>query len=309
MNSVVSKFVGGVCLCGALMAWQRLDAQQQFASPEDASKALATAVEARDTNALDTIFGPEIHSLMSADPVQASNRFNLFARRISQKAAWVRQSDDKLTLDIGYDGWPFPIPLERHDGQWAFDVAAGREEILCRRIGENELGAIAVCHSYVDAQREYASTDRENDGIIQYARQLRSTPGKHNGLYWHAAPGEPASPFGPLIAAAHGEGYRKTTRVLDGGTTPYHGYFYKILTRQGRAAPGGKFDYIIHGHMVAGFALVAWPAQWDNSGIMTFIVNQNGRVYERNLGPKTAALASAMTSYNPDSNWKPAQEP
>lgn len=284
-------------------------AQQKFASPDDAVKALTTAVGTHDTNALDTIFGPEIHSLVSADPVQASNRFNLFARRIAQKAAWERQSEDKLILDIGYEKWPFPIPLERHDGQWAFDTDAGREEILCRRIGENELGTIAVCHSYVEAQREYASIDREKDGVIQYAQHLRSSPGKHDGLYWHAEAGEEVSPFGPLVAAAHGEGYRQSTKIMNGETAPYHGYFYRILTRQGRHAPGGKINYIVKGHMVAGFALVAWPAEWDNSGIMTFVVNQNGKIYERNLGPKTGALVSRMSTYDPGSDWKLTQEP
>ncbi len=276
-------------------------APEQFATPEDAVKALATAAQAKDHNALEAIFGPEVHGLMSADPVQASNRFDLFVRRVSQKTNLIKKSDDTMTLNIGYDAWPFPIPLVRHDGQWIFDTDAGREEILCRRIGANELGTISVCHAYVEAQREYASADRVGDGALQYAQSLRSTPGKHDGLYWHAAEGEEISPLGPLIAQAKGEGYQKTTKIMDGEQTPYHGYFFKVLKRQGKHAPGGKYSYIINGRMIAGFALIAWPAQWDNSGIMTFVVNQDGRIYEKNLGPKSAAIARAMTTFDPDS--------
>jgi hypothetical protein len=161
----------------------------------------------------------------------------------------------------------------------------------------------------VEAQREYAEKDRHGDGVLQYARSLRSNPGKHDGLYWRAAEGEEASPFGPLIAEACGEGYRKESKIMTGDQKPYHGYYFKILTRQGRHAAGGKYNYIINGRMIAGFALVAWPEQWGNSGIMTFMVNQEGRIYEKNLGPKTAKIAAAMTSYEPDPTWNVSRAP
>jgi hypothetical protein len=160
----------------------------------------------------------------------------------------------------------------------------------------------------VDAQRQYASVDRMGDGVIQYAQRLRSAPGSHDGLYWHAEPGEETSPLGPLIAAAKGEGYTHESKIMTDVQVPYNGYFFKVLTRQGPHAPGGKYHYVINGHMVAGFALVAWPAEWGNSGVMTFIVNQEGKVYEANLGPKTSSIALKMTTYDPDPDWKPVGE-
>ena len=315
MKSPVIKFVCWAFVFGALLsglaAPQRAGAgqQEQFPTPEAAVNALTAATLAKDTNAFNAIFGPEIRSLVSADAVQASNRFALFAQRISEKINLARQSEDRLALDIGDDAWPFPIPLVRRDGQWSFDTAAGREEILNRRIGMNELGTIRVCQAYVEAQREYASRDRMGDGVLQYAQYLRSNPGRHDGLYWHAAEGEEISPFGPLIAEARGEGYRHESKIMTSAQQPYHGYYFKILTRQGSRAAGGKYDYIINGRMIAGFALVAWPAQWGNSGIITFIVNQQGQVHEKNLGPKTAAAVRAMTTYDPDATWKLTREP
>ncbi|MGD0815054.1 MAG: DUF2950 domain-containing protein [Verrucomicrobiota bacterium] len=315
MKSFFFKFVRYTGLCGVLMSvltaprsvWAAQ--AEQFPTPEAAVKALTAATLAKDTNALDTIFGPESRALVSADPVQASNRFALFVKRLSEIVNLNRESGDKIALDIGNDAWPFPIPLVRHDGHWSFDTAAGREEILNRRIGMNELGAIAVCRAYLEAQREYAGKDRLGDGVLQYAQYLRSNPGKHDGLYWRAGAGEEISPFGPLIAAAHGEGYRHDTKIMTSAQKPYHGYYFKILTRQGRHAAGGKYSYIINGRMIAGFALVAWPAQWDNSGIMTFIVNQQGKIFERNLGPKTAKIAGAMTAFDPDPAWQLTREP
>jgi hypothetical protein len=315
MKSLVFKSVRCACVCGALllglaMPPQALAVQEErFATPEEAVRALTAAVGTKDTNALDAIFGPELHSLVSADAVQASNRFAIFARRISEKVALARPSDDRVILEIGNDAWPFPVPLVRRDGQWSFDTEAGKEEILNRRIGMNELGTIRVCHAYVQAQHEYASEAHDGDEVLQYAQYLRSNPGKHDGLYWHAAEGDEVSPFGPLIAAARGEGYHKESKIMNGVQAPYHGYYFKILTRQGRHAPGEKYNYIINGRMIAGFALVAWPAQWGNSGVMTFIVNQQGGVYEKCLGPKTAKVAGAMTTYDPDPTWKLTREP
>ncbi|MGA2500938.1 MAG: DUF2950 domain-containing protein [Tepidisphaeraceae bacterium] len=295
---------------GALFVMASLQsvAQERFATSDDAVKALTTATGNKDTNAFAQIFGPALHGLVSADPVQASNAFAVFTRRVAEKVEPVRQSDAKVRLDLGADAWPFPIPLVMQDGQWFFDTAAGAEEILNRRIGRNELDTISVCHAYVEAQRAYASQDRLGDGVLAYAQQLRSTPGTHDGLYWHAGPGEEASPLGPLIAQARGEGYRHEFKIMAEAQVPYHGYYFRILTRQGSRAPGGKYNYIINGRMIAGFAFVAWPAQWGNSGVMTFIVNQQGKVYERNLGPKTDAIARKMKAYDPGPDWKAAEK-
>ena len=281
--------------------------EQRFASPDAAVSALKSAADAKDTNAIRAIFGPEGHELVSPDVVQASENFNLFVKRIGEKTRLGPESDSKNLLEIGNEGWPFPIPLVKEDGQWCFDVAAGREEILNRRIGMDEIGAINVCHAYVNAQREYAAKDRDNDEVLAYAEHLRSTPGKHDGLYWPAKnDSDELSPLGPLITEAKEEGYHRSTGMMtEEGQTPYHGYYYKILTRQGKHAPGGKYDYIINGHMIAGFALIAWPAEWGNTGVMTFMVNQRGKVYQKNLGPKTESIASHITSYDPDDTWKP----
>jgi hypothetical protein len=280
--------------------------EERFSSPQAAVDALKAAVEAKDTNALHAIFGPDAHGLVSVDVVEAAEERDLFMGRVQEKVNLVAKSDSKQELELGTDGWPFPIPLVKQDGQWHFDVEAGKEEILNRRIGASELGAIQVCRAYVQAQREYASVDRNGDEVLEYAQHLRSTAGTHDGLYWSMRTGDELSPLGPLVAQARGEGYRRQTRILTDELSPYHGYYFKILTRQGKHAPGGKYNYLINGHMIAGFALVAWPAEWSNTGIMTFIVNQQGKIYQKNLGPKTASIAAAMTTYDPDPAWNPA---
>ena len=305
--------VGGMLLALAGLSFLPLSALggadgQHFASPEAASAALVAAATAKDTNALRSIFGPEGRELVSPDVVQAGNAFSNFVRRVSQKVDLARESNSKIVLQIGAEAWPFPIPLVEDGGQWFFDVAAGKEEILNRRIGMNELAAIRVCRAYVDAQREYASQPRNGDGVLEFARRLRSTTNAHDGLYWHTQPGEEPSPFGPLIAQSHEEGYHQENKIMAENLAPYRGYCFKILTRQGSLAPGGKYNYIINGHMLAGFALAAWPAEWGNSGVMTFIVNQQGQVHEKNLGPNTSRLAAAMTTYDPDDTWKLAGE-
>jgi hypothetical protein len=232
----------------------------------------------------------------------------LFVQHLTEKTELATNSDFKITLQIGADGWPFPIPLVKQDGQWFFDTAAGKEEILARRIGMDEIGAINVCNAYVDAQREYASEDRMGDSVLAYAKFLRSTPGTHDGLFWPVnQPDEVLSPLGPLIAQARVDGYHRTAKMLNDEQAPYHGYYFKILTRQGKHAPGGKYNYIINGRMIGGFALVAWPAEWGNTGIMTFIVNQQGKIYQKYLGSKTVKIAKAMTAYDPDDTWTPAQ--
>jgi hypothetical protein len=300
-SAVAALVVAGWAVCLPAMA----GSEQRFPTPEAAESALVTAAKASDTNALLRIFGPESGDLVSRDAVQASNALATFVRRVNEKASWDRQSESNIVLQIGWDAWPFPIPLIQDQKQWYFDTAAGREEILNRRIGMNELAAIRVCHAYVDAQREYASAPRNGDDILEYALRLRSSStNSHDGLYWHAAPGEEMSPFGPLIAESHEEGYHKETKIMANESAPFRGYCFKILTRQGSHAPAGKYNYLINGHLLAGFALVAWPVEWNNSGIMSFIVNQQGKVYQKNLGPKTARLAAAMTTYDPDPSWQ-----
>jgi hypothetical protein len=281
--------------------------EQTFNSSDQAVAALVNAAKNDDTNALHLLFGPEGQDLMSADVVQANQAFKIFVQRLVEKTQLIYNSNSNITLELGADGWPFPIPLVEQDGQWFFDTAAGREEILNRRIGMDELGAIDVCEGYVDAQREYASQVRLGDGVFAYAQYLWSTPGSHDGLYWPAESGQELSPLGPLVAQAHADGYHHTAKMMNDQQAPYHGYYFKVMTRQGRHAPGGKYDYLINGRMLAGFALVAWPAKWGNTGVMTFIVNQQGKVYQKNLGPKTVMIAAGMKSYDPDDSWTPAK--
>jgi hypothetical protein len=215
----------------------------------------------------------------------------------------VDTAGDKASLAIGREKWPFPIPVARgSDGKWRFDTAAGVEEFLNRRVGENELSTIETLLGLVEAQREYASVDWTGDDILQFAARLVSSPGKLDGLYWPATEGAPVSPLGPLVAQAQAKGY-STEKKTGGAPTPYLGYFYKPLTGQGAAAPGGRYSYLINGRLLAGFAYVAYPAAWGKSGVMTFIVNQRGRVYQKNIGSKTGSEAAAMTVYNPDNTW------
>jgi len=277
--------------------------QKLFATPEDALKGLVEAVKTHDKIALDEIFGPSAKDLRSSDEVQAAAEFEDFVKHVAEKANIVKENDSRAIIYLGNENWPFPIPLVKKNDQWFFDTEAGQEEILNRRIGEDELTAILVCRTYVGAQREYALKDWDNDGILAYAQKLRSDPGKKNGLFWRHASGEPQSPLGELVARARMEGYKQDKTVFKDQPVPFHGYFFKILTRQGKNAPGGKYDYIINGNMVGGFALVAFPSNWGKSGVMTFIVNQLGKVYQKNLGPDTMKVAQAMDSYDPDETW------
>jgi hypothetical protein len=300
--------LGLALLALALPVSASAEDEQTFASPQEAVNALVTAAKTNDTNAIHSIFGATGHDLISPDVVQATEEYKLFVQHLTEKTKLASNSDSNVTLEIGADGWPFPIPLVKQDSKWFFDTAAGAEEILNRRIGMDEIGAINVCNAYVDAQREYASQDRMGDGVLAYAQFLRSTPDTHDGLFWPTnQPGEELSPLGPLVAQARVEGYFRSAKMLNDEQAPYHGYYFKILTCQGRHAPGGKYNYIINGHMIGGFALVAWPAEWGNTGVMTFIVNQQGKVYQKNLGSKTAKIAKAITTYDPDDTWTPAQ--
>jgi hypothetical protein len=279
---------------------QPVVAQRLFASPEEAIKALQAAAEAKDKTALREIFGPEYAETLTGDEVQDANNAQRFATALAQGCNPVKEGEDKIIFEIGTNNWPMAIPLVKADGQWRFDTAAGKEEVINRHIGKDELHAVGVCRAYVTAQRQYASANPDGSGGTKYAQKFKSTPGKKDGLYWPAAENEPASPFGPLVAEAQAEGY---VRHKGAGPHPFHGYYFRILTRQGKAAPGGKMNYLSHGDLTGGFALVAYPEHWDQSGIMTFIVNLDGRILQRNLGEKTSQIAGAMKEYNPDSAW------
>jgi hypothetical protein len=280
--------------------------QRTFASPEEAIKALQEATQAKDKAALSQIFGPDVNLLLTGDEVLDADHAAKFAKALAENCQQVPESDGKITLEIGATNWPFPIPLVKADSQWHFDTAAGKEEIINRHIGKDELHAIGVCGAYVDAQRQYATLNTDGSGTVKYALKFKSEPGKKDGLYWKAAEGEAASPFGPLVAEAHAEGYHHQKPGT--GPHPFNGYFFRILTRQGNDAPGGKMNYMRHGNLTKGFALVAYPEHWDQSGIMTFIVNQDGKIYQRNLAEKTAEIAGSMKEYNPDSEWTLVQD-
>jgi hypothetical protein len=278
--------------------------QKVFGSPEEAMKALVETVKTSDRKGMMAILGPEGEDIIdSGDAFQDKDAQDRFVKAYEEKIEYVKEKQDQVSVIMGKDNWAFPIPIVKRGEGWAFDTKAGREEMLNRRIGRNELDAIQVCLGYVEAQREYASTDREQDGIIQYAQKIASDKDRRNGLYWEPAEGEIPSPVGPFAARAAAEGYRRAGDK----PTPYHGYYYKILKGQGPNAPGGAYNYVINGHMVAGFALVAWPAEYGVSGVTTFLVNQNGTVYEKDLGPKTEERVKAMTLYNPDRTWRRAQ--
>jgi Protein of unknown function (DUF2950) len=292
-----------VLLAGILSANAEPKSQRMFASPDEAVKALQTAAEAKDKAALTKIFGPEYRELSTGDEVQDANGAAKFAAAMSEGVNQVKDGDDKITLEIGTNNWPMPIPLMKAGGQWYFDTAEGKEEIITRHIGKDELHAIGVCEAYVEAQKQFADLVQSGGGPM-YALKFKSSPGKKDGLYWPAAVGE-ASPFGPLVAEAHSEGYGSEKST---GLHAFHGYYFRILTKQGKDAPGGKMDYMKDGKLSSGFALIAYPEHWDQSGIMTFIVNQDGKIYQRNLGEKTAHLAKSIKEYNPDGEWTIVQD-
>jgi hypothetical protein len=277
--------------------------QETFASPQEAVKALVEALKADDSKALAAIFGPGSEDVISSgDPVADKAEQERFLKSYEQKNRLVEEGTEKVILCAGDDDWPFPIPIVMEAGAWRFDTPEGREELLARRIGRNELSVIQVCLAIVDAQREYALKDRDGDGLPEYAEKLVSDPGKKNGLYWKAKEGDEQSPLGPLVAEAQEQGY--SGKNSGGKPIPYHGYYYRILKAQGKSAPGGAYDYVVKGKMIGGFALVAYPAQYGSSGIMTFIVNQDGVVYQKDMGKTTDKTALAMKLFNPDRSWK-----
>ena len=277
--------------------------QKSFKSPEEAVKALIDAVRGNDTKELLAIFGPAGKELIfSGDEVADKAWRERFVKAYEEMNKLVSEKDTKVILHVGNEEWPYPIPVVKKGENWFFDTKAGKEEILNRRIGRNELNAIQVCLAYVDAQREYIMEDRDENKLLEYAQRFISRKGEKNGLYWEAKEGEEQSPLGPLIAKASGEGY--SGKGPGGKRNPYHGYYYRILKSQGKNAPGGEYDYVVNDKMIGGFALVAYPAEYGNSGVMTFIVNQEGVVYEKNLGKETGNIATAMKKYDPDKTWK-----
>jgi hypothetical protein len=276
--------------------------QKGFATPDEAVKAFETAMRSNDEQALLSIFGTASKELISSgDPVRDKQRREMFINDYDRKNS-ITQEGAKMVLVVGEKDWPFPIPLVKKGDQWIFDTKAGKEEILNRRIGEDELSTVQTLLAIVDAQREYALIDRDNDGLRAYAEKLRSDPGKKNGLYWETKEGEEPSPLGELVADARAEGYARTGPKQ--GPIPFHGYYFRLLKKQGKHAPGGAFDYVVKNKMIGGFAVVAYPAVYGSSGVMTFVVNHEGVVYEKDLGKNTAKTAKAMTSFDPDKTWK-----
>jgi hypothetical protein len=288
---------------GIPMDLRAAETAKTFATPEDAVAALVTAGTAEDTNAMYAIFGPAVTELLTPDPVQAANERAAFAKALNVATRIQHESDSRCVLKVGEKGWPFPIPIVKKDGQWFFDTEAGKEEVLNRRIGKDELATLQTLRACVEAQREYSSRDHGDD-ILKFAQRFISTPGTKDGLYWPPEAEGELSPLGPLVANAQALGYGEGSQALEPTHEPFHGYFFKILTRQGKHAPGGKYNYIINGNMIAGFAFVAWPASYGQSGIMTFIVNQRGRIYQKDLGPNTAKLEEDIKEYDPDPTWQ-----
>ena len=276
--------------------------QKSFASPEEAVKALVEALRVNDRNELLAIFGPEGKEVISSgdEDMDRVGR-EQFLKRYEEMNKLESIAPDEVLLRVGNDDWICPIPFVKKGNVWFFDIEEGKAEILNRRIGRNELRVIEAFREYGDAQREYASKDRDGDGVLEFAQKFGSTEGKKDGLYWEVKEGEEESPFGPLVASAAKEGY---TKKKQDAPRPFHGYYYRILTKQGKHATGGNFDYIVKGNLILGFAAIAYPARYGNSGIMSFIVNQEGVVYQKDLGKNSEKIAKAVKMYDPDKTWK-----
>ncbi len=279
--------------------------ENEFKSPSDAVQALVTAAQSDDDKKLLAVLGPDAGELISSGDETADKQQRQNFLKAYEEQNRIESDGDKFVLVIGKNDWPFPIPLVKKGDRWAFDAASGKEEILNRRIGRNELNTIQVLLAIVDAQREYAMEDRDGDSLLEYAQRFISEPGKKNGLYWEAEAGEKSSPLGELIANARAEGY--TSDKTLNNPEPYHGYYYRILTAQGNNAAGGAYEYIVDGKMIGGFAVLAYPAEYGNSGIMTLTVNHDGKVYQKDLGEKTDEQAPKITLYDPDETWTPVQ--
>jgi hypothetical protein len=274
--------------------------QKTFKSAEEAVRAAVSAAKNNDDKELLAIFGSQAKELLfSGDAVADKQRREHFLAAYDERNRLATEGENTILI-VGKQDWPFPIPLVRKNEAWVFDTEKGREEILNRRIGENELNTIQAMLAVVDAQREYALKDRDKNALHEYAQKFVSDPGKKNGLYWEAKQGDPQSPLGPIMTRARSEGYQGKPPATP---VPYHGYYYRILTAQGKDAPGGAYSYLVKGKMIGGFAVVAYPAEYGNSGVMTFIVNHDGKVFQKDLGKNTAAVAKSMKEYNPNKTW------
>jgi len=278
-------------------------AQKSFSSPDEAVKSLVAAVSAHDMKEMIAILGPGSRELISSgdDAADRTGR-EKFLKAYDRMNTLQQESADKITLCIGADNWPMPIPIVKKGSAWVFDIRKGKQEILNRRVGRNELQVIDVLHAYVDAQHEYATRDCRGGGKVEFAQRLISTEGKHDGLYWEAKEGEEESPLGPLVAQAAKEGYANPN------LQPFHGYYFKILNGQGKHVDGGAYNYVVKGKMILGFAIIAYPAEYANSGVMTFMINQAGTIYQKNLGKNTKRMAEAMKIFDPDKTWKKTSE-
>jgi hypothetical protein len=294
-------------VCVAASVTVAAAAQETFPTPDDAAKALVAAAKARDVAKLQAILGPGSDDIVdSGDQVADDNARDDFVERSEEKLSIEKVDDSRAIVVIGDDDWPFPVPLVQADGKWHFDTPAGLQEILNRRIGRNELFTIAVAQEYVAAQRAWSRLAVVAGDPPHYAARIASTPGKHDGLYWETKEGEPASPLGPLVARGEDEGYEKPRQ---GGRGTFHGYKYRVLTKQGAHAPGGARSFEKDGALVGGFGLLAYPAEYGVTGVMTFMVNQQGVVFQKDLGEQTVKLAEAITAYDPDKSWTPAMLP
>lgn len=280
--------------------------QQSFPSPEEGVRVLMDAAKNNDTASLLQVLGPEAQPFINTgDAVSDQASRARFVQAYEEAHTFVPAGDTKVILQMGNDAWPFPIPLVKDNTSWRFDSKEGKEEILNRNIGRNELDVIQVCLAYVDAQREYYGLGTGPNGMLQYAQKFLSVPGKHDGLYWPTKAAERPSPLGALVARARAEGY-SGRQGADGQPRPFHGYVFRILTAQGPDAPGGAYNYVVRGHMIGGFAMVARPASYGDSGVMTFLVSHDGKVFQKDLGEATPRIVSAMKAFNPDSTWQAA---
>jgi hypothetical protein len=301
-SSIIRGFAVAALLCSGYTVSAQDAPQKTFTSPEDAVVALVEAADASDSNELRALFGPDGDKILfSGDPVEDERNREVFLVAYTEQAGLMAASPTSRILYVGYEDWPFPIPLVKDGQAWRFDTAAGAEEILVRRIGRNELSTIGVCQIYVAAQKEYAAGSHDSQSVGAYAQRMASSPGRHDGLYWRSEDPEELSPLGRLAAEAAAEGYRPP----QGQPAPFHGYLFHILTGEGSKSDGRS--YIVNGQMRGGFALIAYPAAYGVSGVMSFIVNQDGVVYQQDLGPKTAAVAADISRYDPASGWTEVQ--
>ena len=289
-------------LAAALVGCSRSASQKDFGSPEEAAQALVTAAKAADAHALLEVLGADAQPVIdSGDPVRDRHARERFLHAYEAGHSFDSSAEGVTTLQVGSDKWPFPFPLQQHGARWSFDSSAGAEEIVNRRVGENELDAIQACLAFVDAEREYYSRNPQGEPLLQYAQKLASSEGHKDGLYWPTAGDEPQSPLGVQFARARSEGYFE--KGVQPGTG-YRGYIYRLLTAQGPSAAGGAYDYLVNGKMIGGFALLAFPVEYGNSGVMSFIVNHDGVVYSKDLGAETAIAESAIAAFDPDAGWK-----